>query len=100
MKKLLLIVLVMVFVLGTLSITTNAATTTYEAESSSNNLDGVTTNDDRDEASGSFVGFLGSGNTLQFNQIDVSKTGTYEIDIYYFCGETRDLFISAMEGWL
>ena len=30
MKKLLLIVLVMVFVLGTLSITTNAATTTYE----------------------------------------------------------------------
>lgn len=66
--------------------------TTYEAEASGNTLSGSAkrkTYDALHASGGSFVGDVGKGAKIQFNRINVNRTGEYLLTIYYIAKDTR-----------
>ena len=70
---------------------TPGASTSYEAESSANTLAGTAAVAACTVCSGgNKVGNVGNGaaNTLQFNNVNVSSAGSYNITIYYLNGDT------------
>ena len=72
--------------------------TYYEAESSNNTLEGAAVKASSAFCSGGqkvgYVG-LGAANTLTFNKITVEETGTYELLLYYCCGENRKVTLTV-----
>lgn len=42
-----------------------------------------------------YVGDLGCGNSIEFNNIYVEQSGYYNIDVYYFSGEQRYIYLST-----
>ncbi|MBP3339194.1 MAG: glycoside hydrolase family 97 catalytic domain-containing protein [Lachnospiraceae bacterium] len=72
--------------------------TYYEAESKNNTLAGAAVYQSSAFCSGSQkVGYVGNGaaNTLTFNNINVDKTGTYKLMLYYCCGENRAVTLTV-----
>jgi len=63
----------------------------YEAELESNTFGGSV-------IAGGKVGNIGDGNYLQFNNVNVSKTGTYEMKIHYYTNELREAYVSVNGG--
>ena len=76
--------------------------TTYEAESSSNNLSGGAKAKEYDAlhaSGGKFVGDLGLGGQIQFNRIKATHSGDYILTIYYISKDTRPakLFVNDVQ---
>lgn len=69
----------------------------YEGESNANTFVGVTKETDADaKCSGNrFAGFIGNGNYLVFNNVNVAATGPYILTVYYMTGETRNGYIKV-----
>ncbi len=72
----------------------------YEGESITNTFVNVTKETDTDgKCSGNqFAGFLGNGNYLVFNNVNVATTGNYILTVYYMTGETRGGYIKVNGG--
>lgn len=73
---------------------------TYEAEASTNTLTGKSTRKTYSSlhaSAGGFVGDIGLGSKLQFNNIKASRTGRYLLTIYYITKDTRTakLFVNG-----
>ena len=76
--------------------------TTYEAESTVNNLSGGAKAKDYDAlhaSGGKFVGDLGLGGKIQFNRIRATHSGDYILTIYYISKDTRPakLFVNDVQ---
>jgi len=76
--------------------------TTYEAESTVNNLSGGAKAKDYDAlhaSGGKFVGDLGRGGKIQFNRIRATHSGDYILTIYYISKDTRPakLFVNDVQ---
>ena len=69
----------------------------YEAENEGNTQSGTTITNDQDNrcSNNQFVGFIGQGNTLTFNNVEVSDAGDYVLALYYMIGSTRDTYIKV-----
>ncbi len=70
----------------------------YEAESEKNILSGTANVASNANASGGkLVGYVGNGseNVLTFTGVNVEKSGTYNITIWYVSGENRSLTLTA-----
>lgn len=65
---------------------------TYEAEATANTLTGKAqrvTYNSLHASGGSYVGSLGLGNKLQFNDVKADKAGDYLLTLYYMTQDTR-----------
>ncbi len=74
------------------------AITSYEAESWSNTLNGAARGGCSSCSGGQKVGWIGYGNSLQFNNVWVPSSGSYQLTIYYATGETRNASLSLNGG--
>ena len=66
--------------------------TTYEAEANGNTLTGRTarkTYSSLHASGGGFIGDLGLGGTLQFNNVKAERTGEYLLTLYFITADTR-----------
>ncbi|NUU80284.1 S-layer homology domain-containing protein [Paenibacillus xylanilyticus] len=71
----------------------------YEAEAEGNTLSGNASVSDSPSASGGKkVGGMYQGSSLQFNNVTVSESGSYKVDVYYISGDPRPFNISANGG--
>jgi hypothetical protein len=73
----------------------------YEAESGSNTLNGNAVNTSKSGASGGYiVASIGDGanNWLQFNNVNVSSAGIYQVVIYYYSDSDRAGYVSVNGG--
>ncbi len=78
---------------------TSVTATNYEAESSANTLAGgakvaTCTNC----SGGKNVGYIGNGGTLQFNNVNVSKAGTYVLNVSYVDGDAGRIANISLNG--
>lgn len=85
-------------------ITVNATTSapppppgTYEAESSVNTFNNCYIFDDGNCSGGRYVGWIGGGRSLQFNNVYASTAGIYKITVSYRCGN-RYTYCSVNNG--
>lgn len=70
--------------------------TLYEAESSANTIaGGARLASCTDCSGGTKVGYVGSGGTLTFNNVNASAAGTYTLSIYYLSGDPRPAYMSV-----
>src|SRR5690349_17310169 len=77
----------------------NAATTSYEAESSANTLAGGARVGTCSGCSGGHkVRFVGNGGTLQFNGVTASAAGSATVTITYLTGTARSASLSVNGG--
>ncbi|MGQ8335135.1 glycoside hydrolase family 97 catalytic domain-containing protein [Sunxiuqinia sp. A32] len=72
----------------------------YEAEADANTQNGVSVVDDPDDkcSNDTFIGNLGNGNSLVFNEVNVSEQGRYAMTVYYMTGGDRDGYIKVNDG--
>jgi alpha-galactosidase len=78
---------------------TTVAATSYEAESSANTVAGgarvaTCTNC----SGGKNVGYIGKGGTLQFNKVNVSKAGTYVLNVAFVDGDAGRIEDISVNG--
>ena len=98
-KRLALLSLV-VLVIVSVPMIVSAATTAYEAESSSNTLAGGALRAACSTCSGgNKVGYVGNNlGTLLFNGVNAASAGSYQLTIYYLSAEARSAQISVNGG--
>ncbi len=74
--------------------------TKYEAEANANQLNNATITQDPDGkcSNTQYVGFIGNGNTLVFNNVSAPSTGNYVMTLYYMTGANRDGYIRINNG--
>ena len=78
---------------------TGISTTSYEAEAASNTLTGAATEQSCSACSGgNSIGNLGMGNTLQFNNVNVTSAGTYTLTLSYIDGDAGRTDILTVNG--
>lgn len=74
-------------------------TRSYEAESSDNYISsGARIEDESSASGGKKVTYLGMGEYMTFNNVEVDQSGTYIVRIYYMTEGNRNLYIRSGEG--
>lgn len=73
----------------------SAASMSYEAENVNNTFDDTVIFNNANCSGGKSVGWIGYGRKFTINNIAVQKDDVYKMNIYYLCGEKRNLTVTV-----